>query len=95
MSPIADGSRSLMVSDGGPALVVGGLPIDPSGGAHSTGEGDISAGGGACHSGRPVSCSNAWYTYPSEIASAAVYLGSDAAAFITGQILAIDGARIA
>ena len=35
------------------------------------------------------------YTYPSEIASAAVYLGSDAAAFITGQILAIDGARIA
>ena len=31
------------------------------------------------------------YAYPSEIAAAAVYLASDAAAFITGQILAIDG----
>ena len=31
------------------------------------------------------------YAYPSEIGAGAVYLASDAAAFITGQILAIDG----
>lgn len=31
------------------------------------------------------------FAYPKEIGAAAVYLASDAAAFITGQILAIDG----
>lgn len=31
------------------------------------------------------------FAYPKEIAAAAVYLASDAAAFITGQILAVDG----
>jgi len=31
------------------------------------------------------------YAYPSEIGAAAVYLASDVAAFITGQVLAIDG----
>jgi 2-hydroxycyclohexanecarboxyl-CoA dehydrogenase len=31
------------------------------------------------------------FAYPSEIGSAAVYLASDAAAFVTGQVLAVDG----
>ena len=32
--------------------------------------------------------------FPSEIGAAAVYLASDAAAFVTGQILAVDGGTL-